>query len=188
MKQYNLDYFIKKEEQGTIFAKVSKSCKSNDSHGTDFPYHEYINDVINPSTVPGFVDSTIEPLEIAFGYFHYGDSITIVNFTELKKHISESSFEAWDGIKSNCYQVNSLYVVDVKSLNDPETIDYLLRKIDRHIINEQSQIAISSMRKWGCDVGADYLEKMLTDEDDVIISNTFLSKLKAFFKRENTSF
>lgn len=93
MRSVKLGYFVNREKEGVIFAKITKAQKSDNVHGTYFPYEQYIGQVLDSSVNSDFIQSTIEPLDVAFGYFHYGNQITIVNFTKLAEVKSPLVFQ-----------------------------------------------------------------------------------------------
>nr|WP_308649694.1 hypothetical protein [uncultured Agathobacter sp.] len=165
MGKHSLEEFIKKENEGVVFAKITKSFKSNDLHGNYFPYEDYIGKIINSKVSPLFKQSTIEPINVAFGYFHYGDQLTIVNFKKLAEIINPKEFIAYDNFKSDrCYDVNSLYVEKVLSLDEISTID-LFRKymLDDEFFNN-IQISIKSLERWKCYKSVEYLNKCWTEK------------------------
>lgn len=70
----------------------------------------------------GDSDTTIETLETAIQYFHYGDQITIVSFEKLVDKVQD--FRVFPG-KGECLQVSHLYVLDVLELKEKSTEDYI---------------------------------------------------------------
>lgn len=54
MGKHSLEEFIKKENEGVVFAKITKSFKSNDVHGNYFSYEDYIGKIINSKVNPLF--------------------------------------------------------------------------------------------------------------------------------------
>lgn len=146
MRSVKLEYFVNKEKEGVVFAKITKAQKSDNVHGTYFPYEQYIGQVLDSSVNSDFIQSTIEPLDVAFGYFHYGNQITIVNFTKLAEVKSPSDFSATENIKRGCFDVNALWVEAVLSLNEKRTFDFLFSHIHEETIKDMSRLAIGDRK------------------------------------------
>jgi hypothetical protein len=163
MGRIDLDYFVNKEKEGVVFGKISKSKDFHDAYGEHFPYDKYVGQVVSKETVPNFKESTIEPLDIAFGYFHYGDQLTRVSFTKLAEMIDPNRFSADEASKPYCFNVSALYVTDVRSLDEPSTLD-IFREYMGEAIYDNLRIAISHLETRGCKRGAEYLKGFLPPE------------------------
>lgn len=166
MRSVKLEYFVNKEKEGVVFAKITKAQKSDNVHGTYFPYEQYIGQVLDSSVNSDFIQSTIEPLDVAFGYFHYGNQITIVNFTKLAEVKSPSDFSATENIKRGCFDVNALWVEAVLSLNEKRTFDFLFSHIHEETIEDMSRLAIEHLKAGNCDVEAHCLEEYIRNKKD----------------------
>ena len=167
MNNYCLAEFVEKEKDGVIFAKISKSFNSNVVHGGYFPYEEYLGRVVNSTICPSLIEFTIEPLDKAFEYFHYGDQVTIVNFTKLAAEIEEETFSASDSSQKGCYDVNNLYIEKVLSLNDVSTID-LFKEYMKEDFFEKAHSAEYHLRNWKCNQAADYLSSLLEEKKSTL--------------------
>lgn len=152
-----LSYFVEKEKEGIIFAKITKSRDFNDVHGAYFNYNMYEGKLLNKDNSSLFVDSAIAPLDVAIGYFHYGDQLTIVDFTKLAEVLNEP-FIAYENMKKGCYQVNALWIKKVMSLNERQTIDFIFDNVNINTIKNISNLAISHLEAKGCSEGALYFE------------------------------
>jgi hypothetical protein len=157
MASKDLAFFQNLEKEGTIFAKITKSRKL-DGNGAYFDYSQYIGKTLDASGHPGFGETTIEDLNTAIGYFHYGDQLTIVSFLKLDPE-KRSHFSGGENSKKNCYDVNMVYVEDVKSINDPQTVDYIFLNADKRRILDVTTLMIGHIRRWECNEGADYWQK-----------------------------
>lgn len=191
MKSVQLEYFVNKEKEGIIFAKITKDQPSNDVHGTYFPYAKYIGQVLDSSVNSKFRQSTIEPLEVAFGYFHYGNQITIVNFSKLAEVKSSSDFSARESSSGGCFDVNALWVEAVLSLNEKDTFDFLFSHIQEETIMNMGVLAMEHLESWKCEVGAQCLKEYINNkksskkqliEEKLEIHKGFIKKLLARLK------
>ena len=105
-------------------------------------------------------------MDIAFGYFHYGNQITIVNFTKLAEVKSPSDFSATENLKRGCFDVNALWVEAVLSLNEKGTFDFLFSHIHEETIMDMSRLAIGHLKAGNCEVGAHCLEEYIRNRKD----------------------
>lgn len=193
MKNVSLEYFIEQEKEGVIFAKITKSKDVGNVHGTFYDYSKYVGKYIDKTVDPNFEQSTIEPIDVAYGYFHYGDQLTVINFTKILEWKNVNDFRATEGIKKYCFDVNMVYIEEVMSLNEPATIDYLLSHVSKDVVENMSNCAISNLKNTGCNMGADYLrmqrDKMLglkgkiVEEEITNPSSTFWDKIRGFFRK-----
>ena len=117
MRKNTLGSLVENEKKGTIYAKITKSHPYNTIHGGYFDYSLWIGKILDCKATKEFGDSdtTIETLETAIQYFHYGDQITIVSFEKLVDKVQD--FRVFPG-KGECLQVSHLYVLDVLELKE----------------------------------------------------------------------
>lgn len=119
----------------------------------------------------GDSDTTIETLETAIQYFHYGDQITIVSFEKLVDKVQD--FRVFPG-KGECLQVSHLYVLDVLELKEKSTVDYIMEHINPEYW-KTTGLGCSTyhIRQKGLEEIADYYEacvrKYIVQESDNII-------------------
>lgn len=160
MRTYNIDYFLEKEKTGVIFGKISKNEKCNNILGANYSYKAKIGEVIKAKeqgAKNNYLGFTIEPLELALLYLHYGNQLTIVNFTKLANKINPKEFNAFDGSKSGCFEVNYLYIETVLDFKDVSTMKYMIDNVSDEIIINNSRNVISHLREQGNNEAADYL-------------------------------
>lgn len=160
MGEYDLNYFVGKEQEGTIFAKISKSSSGVRGKGGFFPYQDYVGMVIQckpPEKI------TILPIELTVNYFHYGDNLTIFSLSRLNEVRPSIVFEASeDDNNIGCFNVNTVWVKEVKSLKDVDTIKFLLSFST--IIETMKVIgnsAVSHLESRGFDESAKYLKSQI---------------------------
>jgi len=194
MRDYDIDYFIEKEESGVIFAKITKRDNDNNIHGGYFCYFNWIGKVLDCNENHFECGTTtIEPLEVALGYFHYGDQIAILSFTNLKKELNDIKFAGYDNGKKNCYEVNAIYVQNVLPMNKKSTIDYLMQNVSKEYWMDYSyKMAAQHLRERGEDNLTDYFVESICNvingdkQDDIQdkdkneenkIQHSFLKKL-----------
>mgnify|MGYP000128669608 FL=1 len=93
MRKNTLGSLVENEKKGTIYAKITKSHPYNTIHGGYFDYSLWIGKILDCKATKEFGDSdtTIETLETAIQYFHYGDQITIVSFEKLVDKVQDFS-------------------------------------------------------------------------------------------------
>ncbi len=129
MRKNTLGSLVENEKKGTIYAKITKSHPYNTIHGGYFDYSLWIGKILDCKATKEFGDSdtTIETLETAIQYFHYGDQITIVSFEKLVDKVQD--FRVFPG-KGECLQVSHLYVLDVLELKEKSTVDYIMEHIN----------------------------------------------------------
>lgn len=152
--------FVKEEENGTIFAKISKSSQGVRGKGGFFPYHDYVGKVIKCKHLDKI---TILPIELTVNYFHYGDNLTIFSFSRLNEVIQSIDFKAnEDKDNQGCFNVNTVWVKEVKSLRDVDTIKYLL-SFPNFIKNMKvtGNSAVSHLESRGFDESAKYLKSQI---------------------------
>lgn len=158
MRNYNIEYFVEKEKTGVIFAKITKRSDDGNVHGGYFCYHDWIGKVLdcNENAFKNGT-TTVESLEVALAYFHYGDQIAILSFSNLKKELNSIEFAGYDNGKQNCYEVNAIYVQDVLPMNKKSTIDYLMQNISKEYWMDYSyKMAAQHLRERGEDNLTDY--------------------------------
>lgn len=162
----SLEELINAEKDGIIFAKITKSKNREDLNGGYYDYCSKVGEILDcrqeniRSNGNFFTDgtTTIEPLKIALGYFHYGDQITICNFTKLMR--SDIEFSIWQDSKPRCYSVSHIYIEKVMDLKDKSTIDYIIANTDKEYWND---VGINGylyhLKRQGLEDIADYLEE-----------------------------
>ena len=164
---------MENEKKGTIYAKITKSHPYNTIHGGYFDYSWWIGKILDCKATKEFGDSdtTIETLETAIQYFHYGDQITIVSFEKLVDKVQD--FRVFPG-KGECLQVSHLYVLDVLELKEKSTVDYIMEHINPEYW-KTTGLGCSTyhIRQKGLEEIADYYEacvrKYIVQESDNII-------------------
>ena len=160
MGEYDLNYFVRKEQKGTIFAKISKSSSGVRGKGGFFPYQDYVGKVIECKSLE---EITVLPIELTVNYFHYGDNLTIFSFSRLNEVRPNIVFEVKeDENNKGCFNVNTVWVKEVKNLRDVDTIKYLLSFPT--IIENLKVIgnsAASHLESRGFDESAQYLKSQI---------------------------
>lgn len=150
-----------------------KLLKQYTIHGGYFDYSLWIGKILDCKATKEFGDSdtTIETLETAIQYFHYGDQITIVSFEKLVDKVQD--FRVFPG-KGECLQVSHLYVLDVLELKEKSTVDYIMEHINPEYW-KTTGLGCSTyhIRQKGLEEIADYYEacvrKYIVQESDNII-------------------
>ena len=173
MRRNTLESLVENEKKGTIYAKITKSHPYNTIHGGYFDYSLWIGKILDCKATKEFGDSdtTIETLETAIQYFHYGDQITIVSFEKLVDKVQD--FRVFPG-KGECLQVSHLYVLDVLELKEKSTVDYIMEHINPEYW-KTTGLGCSTyhIRQKGLEEIADYYEacvrKYIAQESDNII-------------------
>ena len=173
MRKNTLGSLVENEKKGTIYAKITKSHPYNTIHGDYFDYSLWIGKILDCKATKEFGDSdtTIETLETAIQYFHYGDQITIVSFEKLVDKVQD--FRVFPG-KGECLQVSHLYVLDVLELKEKSTVDYIMEHINPEYW-KTTGLGCSTyhIRQKGLEEIADYYEacvrKYIVQESDNII-------------------
>ncbi|MFR5319224.1 MAG: hypothetical protein ACLTGB_10710 [Blautia caecimuris] len=173
MRKNTLESLVENEKKGTIYAKITKSHPYNTIHGGYFDYSLWIGKILDCKATKEFGDSdtTIETLETAIQYFHYGDQITIVSFEKLVDKVQD--FRVFPG-KGECLQVSHLYVLDVLELKEKSTVDYIMEHINPEYW-KTTGLGCSTyhIRQKGLEEIADYYEacvrKCISQESDNII-------------------
>lgn len=173
MRKNTLGSLVENEKKGTIYAKITKSHPYNTIHGGYFDYRLWIGKILDCKATKEFGDSdtTIETLETAIQYFHYGDQITIVSFEKLVDKVQD--FRVFPG-KGECLQVSHLYVLDVLELKEKSTVDYIMEHINPEYW-KTTGLGCSTyhIRQKGLEEIADYYEacvrKYIVQESDNII-------------------
>lgn len=173
MRKNTLESLVENEKKGTIYAKITKSHPYNTIHGGYFDYSLCIGKILDCKATKEFGDSdtTIETLETAIQYFHYGDQITIVSFEKLVDKVQD--FRVFPG-KGECLQVSHLYVLDVLELKEKSTVDYIMEHINPEYW-KTTGLGCSTyhIRQKGLEEIADYYEacvrKCISQESDNII-------------------
>lgn len=173
MRKNTLGSLVENEKKGTIYAKITKSHPYNTIHGGYFDYSSWIGKILDCKATKEFGDSdtTIETLETAIQYFHYGDQITIVSFEKLVDKVQD--FRVFPG-KGECLQVSHLYVLDVLELKEKSTVDYIMEHINPEYW-KTTGLGCSTyhIRQKGLEEIADYYEacvrKYIVQESDNII-------------------
>lgn len=173
MRKNTLGSLVENEKKGTIYAKITKSHPYNTIHGGYFDYSLWIGKILDCKATKEFGDSdtTIETLETAIQYFHYGDQITIVSFEKLVDKVQD--FRVFPG-KGECLQVSHLYVLDVLELKEKSTVDYIMEHINQEYW-KTTGLGCSTyhIRQKGLEEIADYYEacvrKYIVQESDNII-------------------
>ena len=173
MRKNTLGSLVENEKKGTIYAKITKSHPYNTIHGGYFDYSLWIGKILDCKATKEFGDSdtTIETLETAIQYFHYGDQITIVSFEKLVDKVQD--FRVFPG-KGECLQVSHLYVLDVLELKEKSTVDYIMEHINPEYW-KTTGLGCSTyhIRQKGLEEIADYYEacvrKYIVQESDNII-------------------
>lgn len=173
MRKNTLGSLVENEKKGTIYAKITKSHPYNTIHGGYFYYSLWIGKILDCKATKEFGDSdtTIETLETAIQYFHYGDQITIVSFEKLVDKVQD--FRVFPG-KGECLQVSHLYVLDVLELKEKSTVDYIMEHINPEYW-KTTGLGCSTyhIRQKGLEEIADYYEacvrKYIVQESDNII-------------------
>ena len=157
---------INAEKDGIIFAKISKSKDRKDLNGGYYDYRSKIGEILDcrqekiKSNGRFFTEgtTTIEPIRVALGYFHYGDQITICNFTKLKG--CDIEFSICRDSKPRCYSVSHVYIEKVMDLKDKSTIDYIMANTDKEYWNDLGINGyLYHLRRQGLEDIADYLEE-----------------------------
>lgn len=116
----NLNDFLEEENRGIIFCKIGKSSNKMWGKGGHFPYRDYIGKIINLSEG----DITFERLDDVVKYLHYGDDLVIFSFSEGKNNLPQTGYW-YNGLNERCYNTNNIYVKDVLSFNDPNTVNFI---------------------------------------------------------------
>lgn len=173
MRKNTLGSLVENEKKGTIYAKITKSHPYNTIHGGYFDYSLWIGKILDCKATKEFGDSdtTIETLETAIQYFHYGDQITIVSFEKLVDKVQD--FRVFPG-KGECLQVSHLYVLDVLELKEKSTVDYIMEHINPEYW-KTTGLGCSTyhIRQKGLEEIADYYEacvrEYIVQESDNII-------------------
>ena len=173
MRKNTLGSLVENEKKGTIYAKITKSHPYNTIHEGYFDYSLWIGKILDCKATKEFGDSdtTIETLETAIQYFHYGDQITIVSFEKLVDKVQD--FRVFPG-KGECLQVSHLYVLDVLELKEKSTVDYIMEHINPEYW-KTTGLGCSTyhIRQKGLEEIADYYEacvrKYIVQESDNII-------------------
>ena len=173
MRKNTLGSLVENEKKGTIYAKITKSHPYNTIHGGYFDQSLWIGKILDCKATKEFGDSdtTIETLETAIQYFHYGDQITIVSFEKLVDKVQD--FRVFPG-KGECLQVSHLYVLDVLELKEKSTVDYIMEHINPEYW-KTTGLGCSTyhIRQKGLEEIADYYEacvrKYIVQESDNII-------------------
>lgn len=173
MRKNTLGSLVENEKKGTIYAKITKSHPYNTIHGGYFDHSLWIGKILDCKATKEFGDSdtTIETLETAIQYFHYGDQITIVSFEKLVDKVQD--FRVFPG-KGECLQVSHLYVLDVLELKEKSTVDYIMEHINPEYW-KTTGLGCSTyhIRQKGLEEIADYYEacvrKYIVQESDNII-------------------
>ena len=156
MKEFDINYFIEKENEGVIFGKISKSSREVTGKGGFLSYEK--GKVFKGTDGSGL---TIEPLDVAFHFFHYGDQLTIVSFTELAKNVSVDVFLAVENSgNKGCIQVPAVYVKEVLSLNDKSTIDLFRNSMSEEDFMATANLAKDHRENHGCNEGAVYVGEL----------------------------
>ncbi|SEU28827.1 hypothetical protein SAMN05443270_4624 [Lacrimispora sphenoides] len=119
-----LDDLIKEEHNGAIFCKIGKSSINMWGKGGYFPYRDYIGKVV--ILEEGSI--TFESLEEVVKYLHYGDDLVIFNFMKGKDLLPEDGYRD-NGMNKGCYNTKSIYVDNVLSFCDPNTVDFIYSNI-----------------------------------------------------------
>lgn len=157
---------INAEKDGIIFAKISKSKDRKDLNGGYYDYRSKIGEILDcrqekiKSNGRFFTEgtTTIEPIRVALGYSHYGDQITICNFTKLKG--CDIEFSICRDSKPRCYSVSHVYIEKVMDLKDKSTIDYIMANTDKEYWNDLGINGyLYHLRRQGLEDIADYLEE-----------------------------
>ena len=173
MRKNTLGSLVENEKKGTIYAKITKSHPYNTIHGGYFDYSLWIGKILDCKATKEFGDSdtTIETLETAIQYFHYGDQITIVSFEKLVDKVQD--FRVFPG-KGECLHVSHHYVLDVLELKEKSTVDYIMEHINPEYW-KTTGLGCSTyhIRQKGLEEIADYYEacvrKYIVQESDNII-------------------
>ncbi len=160
--EYDIHYFCNEENSGKIFAKIGKSSSKLAANGGYYNFSDVIGEIANTDDINGF---TLERLEDAINWFHYGDQLVIFNFNNLVNNMGEQQFWAQDNYTYNgCYQVNPVFVETVMSLGELSTIDYIFDNVDISYLKnyENSSIAIDCLKRYGFNEAAEYFLKKIT--------------------------
>lgn len=120
----NLYHLIEEEERGTIFCKIGKSSDEMWGKGGHFPYRDYIGKLISLSE--GSI--TFERLDDVVKYLHYGDDLVIFSFSEGRNQLPMDEYFD-NGMNEGCYNTKYIYVKEVLSFEDADTVDYIYRNL-----------------------------------------------------------
>lgn len=160
MGEDNLRHFVVEEQNGKVFAKISKSSSGVRGKGGFFPYQDYVGKVIQCKPRE---EITVLPIELTVNYFHYGDNLTIFSFSRLNEVRTSIDFKANQNVNNQgCFNVNTVWVKEVKNLRDVDTIKYLLSFPT--IIENLKVIgnsAASHLESRGFDESAQYLKSQI---------------------------
>lgn len=117
--------FIKKQQEGQVFCKISKSpgCSGK---GSNIDY-EKLRGVIYEE-LRG--DMTFETLEIVLSYLHYGDRITIIEFNEKDmEELKDAKITVNHMGNAGCYDTTKYKVGVSLSLLEAKTYDFIFENI-----------------------------------------------------------
>lgn len=162
----SLEELINAEKEGIIFAKITKSKNRKDLNGGYYDYRSKVGEILDcrqekiKSNGEFFTEetTTIEPFKVALGYFHYGDQITICNFTRLIG--CDIEFNICQDSKPKCYCVSHIYIEKVMDLKDKSTIDYIMANTDKEYWNDLGvNVCLYHLRRQGLENIANYLEE-----------------------------
>lgn len=149
----------KRTGRNNIFQNFKKQLRCSRQRRF-FSYQDYVGKVIKCKHLDKI---TILPIELTVNYFHYGDNLTIFSFSRLNEVIQSIDFKAnEDKDNKGCFNVNTVWVKEVKSLRDVDTIKYLLSF--PAIIESMKVIgnsAASHIESRGFDESAQYLKSQI---------------------------
>ncbi|AIY82391.1 hypothetical protein U729_2596 [Clostridium baratii str. Sullivan] len=153
--KFNSKDFIEEQKKGQIFAKISKSAPGIGKGGY-YNYSKAYNEVVYDNKN----DLTFEPLEIVLNYLHYGDMLTIIEFSEYDYEILDANIIN-DMRNNGCYETNKYRIGATMALSNPRTIDYIFDNIKDHdlfkrCIEYNGNIIDSRLREYGGDGLAEY--------------------------------
>jgi len=159
MRRYDINYFLENEKAGVRYCKVGKSKNCNYIKGSNFPYYQYLEKLVDFSNSTGQI--TFEDVHIVLNYLHYGDQLVILNFT--KGFELMQNFECFENsLNKGCYDSNQVFVDRVINFSNPESIRFILDNIiDFNRFENIGIVAIERLKSAGYNASANLLSEWL---------------------------
>ncbi len=164
---YTLDDLCEMEDNGVVFAKFGLSKNPSETvrlsyKGLFFPYYANEGKVIeSDKPLEGFTFFNISKALCYLG--DYGDQLIILDFHELRRIGKNNNFLINGRHEADSYISNQLYIKKVLSLGENEAIDYIVCFLDEYTLLRYSSHEIT-LRRWGFEKSADYLNKSIEDK------------------------
>lgn len=148
---YDLDYFLEKERNGTIYCKIAKSSKEVEGLGEGFPYRDYVGKMIY---LKDNHTLTFESLDEAIKYLHYGDDLVIFSFEQGNDKMP-CGWQSAPERKDKCFTTSCIFVKEVKSFKEVSTIDFAYNNLfDKNNFYDNSTKMLGRLNKYGFEKAA----------------------------------